>query len=225
MSYYDENTMKFIEKNKLGMEDTFEFGCNACGKCCRNRETLILAGYDVFRIAKFKGMTTQEVLNKYCFGYIGSDSRLPIVSIKPRQDNACPFLRMGKCELHNPSAKVLTCSLFPLGRAFDSRTNEYIYFKQPDVTCGNGEKHTLKEWLDTWGIQELDAIFKFWGSALVDLATFCRSIKNKERLQAVQETILAALYVNYDTSRPYIEELQNNLQLLSVIYPELKKKH
>ena len=41
-----------LDKMKIGVDDTFEFGCRACGKCCRNRTDIIVSPRDIYNIAK-----------------------------------------------------------------------------------------------------------------------------------------------------------------------------
>lgn len=211
-----------IMKNKLSLDDEFEFGCNRCGECC-HQETLILTGYDVFNIAKYLNITTEGVLKEYCFGYIGDDSKIPIISLKQRTgDNSCPFLRKSICTIN--SVKPLTCKIYPIGRFYDSRTKEFVYFKQ-NVGCGTKEKHTVKEWVGSVGIKEVDNIGIKWGNSLLDLAKYQRSIKDKNRLDASTKLILIALYINYDTSKGYLEELEKNLKILENLLPKFKRKH
>ena len=36
---------------KIGLDDTFHFGCRQCGKCCINREDIFLNAKDVYNRA------------------------------------------------------------------------------------------------------------------------------------------------------------------------------
>ena len=46
-----EEIMNAIEHNKLTADDPFRFHCTQCGKCCINREDILLTPLDLFRIA------------------------------------------------------------------------------------------------------------------------------------------------------------------------------
>ena len=37
-----QEILENYEKNALGMDDTFQFKCRECGKCCKNREDILL---------------------------------------------------------------------------------------------------------------------------------------------------------------------------------------
>ena len=54
--------LDYIQKNRLGMDDTFEFECRQCGQCCHNRDDLVLTAYDIFRIARHLSVTPLEVI-------------------------------------------------------------------------------------------------------------------------------------------------------------------
>lgn len=213
-----------LMKNKLSLDDEFEFGCKVCGNCCHNNNTLILTGYDVYNISKHLYIEPEQVISKYTYGYIGDDSKLPIISVKQRMaDKSCPFLRKGKCELH-PVAKPLTCKLYPLGRMYHSQNKEFIYFNQK-VSCGTKEKHTVREWLENVDIEEIDRVGEQWGKVLIDLAEYQRGIKDKERLKLSTQMILIALYLNYNTEMGYLEQLEGNLNNLEQLLPKFKRKH
>ncbi len=63
--------LDYIQKNKLGLDDTFEFECRQCGQCCHNRNDLILTAYDIFRIARHMSAAPLGIIEKYCESYIG----------------------------------------------------------------------------------------------------------------------------------------------------------
>lgn len=47
-------------------DDTFEFGCNGCGDCCRHRdESIILSGADVFRLARYLEVKPDNLFEKH----------------------------------------------------------------------------------------------------------------------------------------------------------------
>lgn len=111
--------MAMAENNAIGLDDEFEFACLACGNCCRNREDLLVTPYDIFRIAKYLQMSMKEVIEKYCEVYIGDDSRLPVVRIKPKIHNlVCPFLKKGLCGIQE--AKPLICGIYVKKRIMQS---------------------------------------------------------------------------------------------------------
>ena len=41
-----------IQLNTVGLDDTFKFHCDQCGKCCAYRDDIILSTMDIFKMAK-----------------------------------------------------------------------------------------------------------------------------------------------------------------------------
>ena len=92
-----DNRLKQIYDNfdrlKIGLDEEFKFNCTMCGKCCINREDILLNPKDMFNLAKELNMEAKQVLEAYCETYIGSDSRFPIVRLKPKGSiKRCPLL-------------------------------------------------------------------------------------------------------------------------------------
>ena len=69
---------------EIGLDDTFVFHCTQCGKCCIHRDDILLSPKDLFNIAKKFQITPENALDQYCETYIGSNSRLPVVRLKPQ---------------------------------------------------------------------------------------------------------------------------------------------
>ena len=115
-----KNILNDFEKNQLDPDEPFRFHCTMCGKCCINREDLLLNPRDMYNLAKELGMTPHEVMNAYCETYIGSDSRLPVVRLKPKGEiKCCPLLKDRKCSVHRPSLRSARC--FPLAGVLRKR--------------------------------------------------------------------------------------------------------
>ena len=112
-----------LMQNLLSLDDTFAFRCVGCGKCCIQREDILLTARDLFRAAKHLGLKTEEFVDTYCECYIGGTSKLPVVRLKPEGANHhCPMLNGKKCLIH--AAKPIVCALFPLGRMVTGEKND-----------------------------------------------------------------------------------------------------
>lgn len=221
---YDEKFLEDMRKRQLGLDDTFNFNClTECrGQCC-HRDDLILTAFDIYRIAKYKEQTMSQVITDNCFAYMGSDSKLPIISVKPRiGDKSCRFLRMGRCEVHE--CKPISCKLFPLGRYLPATAvnADYVYFLQP-INCGGKDKQVVRDWIGD-DMPENDIACKAWGKVIVELAQFLQGIKNDRQLQGFQQIILYALYFNYDPALDnFIEQLEYNVDKLQTVLPGFKR--
>lgn len=154
-----------LDKMKIGVDEPFRFHCDQCGKCCINREDILLNPRDVYNMAKELGQEPKDVFALYCEYYIGSDSRFPLVRIKPRGSiKRCPLMKDRKCSIHK--AKPTVCALFPIGRciSFEQKkeklTTEDITYIFTNPGCGDtSESHTVREWLGEFGIPIEDIYF------------------------------------------------------------------
>lgn len=207
-----------FEKMQIGLDDTFRFRCTMCGKCCRNRDDILLNPFDLFRLAKGLGFAPKEVVDKYCDTYIGNSSRFPIVRLNSiGVDKRCPFLKGNRCAVHHNKPTV--CALFPLGRCVKyepenrklSDKTEYIL--QP-IACGDKkENHTVREWLEQSHIPVDDEFFGIWNSVLSELSMAIHAmekvLKEKELLM-VWNVIFAELYLKYDTEQEFQPQFEVN---------------
>lgn len=229
--------MKYIlnefEKNQLGPDEPFKFHCTMCGKCCIKREDILLNPRDMYNLAKELGMTPHEVMNTYCETYIGSDSRLPVVRLKPRGEiRRCPLLKDRKCSVHN--AKPTVCALFPIGRGIagekgniHSLTVKDIrhFFSEPG--CGDdSETHTVREWLGEFGLSPEDEFFIKWQKCLFELSMcFCRLEKKLGAdMGPIWSLTGSILYLMYDIEKPFEPQFSAHLGELHKLISELAEE-
>lgn len=103
-----------LDSMKIGLDEPFKFHCDMCGKCCIHREDILLSPKDIYNMSKELGIKPEELFERYCEVYVGPDSRVPIVRLKPRGSvKRCPLLKNRKCMVHK--AKPTVCAMFPLG--------------------------------------------------------------------------------------------------------------
>ena len=222
-----EEILQMAEKARIGVDDTFRFRCTACGKCCTNREDIMMNPLDVYRAAKHLEMEVTELLDKYCIVFVGRSSLLPIVSPKMKgRIKKCPFLENRKCSIHE--AKPAVCELFPLGRIGDGKADGKVsYFLQP-LDCGKkDEVHTVREWLSGSGLKESEEWFFEWQAAIAVLSKKMRSIfldpgedvlKDKDKAEKilliggeVEKALIATIYLNYDMDKEFLPQFKENL--------------
>lgn len=229
-----EKVMQDFENKQLGVDKPFEFHCTMCGKCCINREDILLNPKDLFNLARELRLTTKEVVTQYCECYIGADSRLPVVRLKPRGSiKRCPLLKDRKCSVHK--AKPTVCALFPLGRGIAVEkgdigrvTTADIRYFFTDPGCGNKtETHTVRDWLGTFGIPMQDEFFVEWQQCVMALSMKFRELEKKSDrvMGAIWDSTLIVLYMTYDVDRefePQFKERVANLQkMIAVLEAEL----
>lgn len=221
-----QEIMEHYDEMLIGVDDTFQFGCDQCGKCCINREDILLNPKDIFNIARELSLTPEEVVEKYCETYLGDTSRIPIVRLKPRGSiKRCPLLKDRKCSVHK--AKPVVCAMFPLGRCIRIESDKYkpenlenieIQYIINPIDCGDrSETHTVREWLGAFGIPLQDASFISWQKTISAVGAKIHELEPTypERcMDMVWSFIYSVLYLNYDMTKDYDEQFQENSEKL-----------
>ncbi len=212
------------EQMLIGLDDTFRFHCTTCGKCCINREDILLNALDVYNLAKELNMSTTDVFQEYCEAYVGKYSHMIIVRLKPLGSaKRCPLLKGQKCSVHK--AKPTVCALYPLGRTMVSKTDQTLDFSKrtpqyilQEITCGDkSETHTVREWLNEFNISEHDLFFPLWMQTISDIGSFVREAEKhvgEKAISLVFNAILISIYLKYDTNKPFLPQFQENSTML-----------
>lgn len=213
-----------LDSLKIGLDEQFKFGCTMCGKCCINREDILLSPRDIYRMSKELGISTEDLFKQYCETYVGTDSRIPIVRLQPRGSvKRCPLLKNRKCMVHR--AKPAVCAMFPIGRClmaenpkegfrdFSKARLQYI-FMNPE--CGDkSETHTVREYLESFGVPIEDEFFMEWQRTVLRLGDICRKIEKEVRMEVMEQVWTAAfigLYLYYDTEADFMPQFKENAQ-------------
>lgn len=220
---------ELMELPTLGLDDTFEFNCRACGKCCKNRHDILLTPYDTFRVASHFKRTTKEIIDRHCEVYEGRQSHFPVVHVLPiPPDNACPFLLNKKCTVH--AKKPVLCRVYPLARIFAvARDGESEGDEKPRYYFnGAGCKHepksiTVREWIADVANEESEQAAKLWGDITATIYPLIQPDKLKvstETRQQMFNILFSVLYLEYDMNKPFIPQFQENFEKLKVIFKE-----
>ena len=224
----------------IGTDEHFRFHCKQCGKCCINREDILLNSKDLYNISKELGLAPRDTIAQYCEVYLGQNSRIPIVRLKPRGSiKRCPLLRDRKCSVHN--AKPTVCALFPLGRSIKLDAKETdpnaierarIQYIINPIECGDrSEEHTVREWVESFGIPIHDNDFIAWQKALFSVRQQIVELEKMlpdKSMERVWSITYQALYLNYDIQEDFRKQFQKNsdrlidaLEQLPALWKEL----
>lgn len=224
---YSEKDFETFQKNELRPEDTFRFECKMCGRCCRNREEpILITGADIYRIANALSTTMMDVVANKTVGYIGDTSHIPVLVLKERLDGSCSLLRNGRCMVHQDKPAV--CALFPLGRFSDLRNNSFHYFVNPR-SCQTGKTDgkvwTLQEWLDEFNICESEKMTAAWNRLIGGVTMVTFKMKKEKINGRLLDALISALYLDYNTSIPYIEQVESHMRRLKVFFKQVFNKN
>lgn len=222
-----------ISKNTIGLDDEFRFKCRACGKCCKNRDDILLNPRDLYNIARKLNQPIAQVALTYCEAYTGATSRLPIVRLKPLgPERVCPLLTGNRCSVHD--AKPTVCALFPLGRVKMNPNGEPLtpsepattgYILQPISCGGTNQNQTVRKWLDRFGIPIDDTFFDLWNGAIVRLSILMRNTEKRvspEAFRMFTQYLTQSLYFNYDLALAFLPQFIANSANLEPVLEKLE---
>jgi len=233
----EEMMLHNIQTNTVGLDDTFKFHCDQCGKCCTYRDDIILSPMDIFKMARELKITPVDFYHEYCVFNIGEHTRMPIVRLgSVGKDYHCVLLKNHKCSVH--TVKPAVCGMFPLGRYMsfekdtydqaDFATNKVKYLLQPPDCGDDSEEHTVREWLSGFDINLEDEVFVEWQKAISRFGNKINELEKKQDMLTMMEiwfVVRVVLYLQYDTSKDFLPQFKNNaehlLKLLNNI-PKLK---
>ena len=232
------NKLKYIAENldslKIGLDETFKFNCTMCGKCCINREDILLKPKDLFVACKELSLKPQEFIQKYCECYVGDSSGLPIVRLKPVGGNKrCPMLQGSRCAIHN--AKPEVCAMFPIGRCISidknelensDKISEIVYINQK-VNCGDKRvTHTVREWLNKFNIPVDDEYFIEWHKVVSSMALDIQELEKytPEKIKGLMyNNLFAFLYVDYDLEKDFMKQFKLNAEKATGMVKHIRK--
>lgn len=230
-----EEMFKDIASITVDPDDTFQFHCTQCGKCCINRTDIMLSPMDIFRMAKELHMSNSDFFRKYCTSHIGDNSRLPIIMLKPvGKDDRCPLLKNNKCSVHN--VKPAVCGMFPLGRYIalphgesgmqPLDQSEVKYLLQP-LDCGDkSETHTVREWLSGFDIALEDKAFLCWNQSLCQISQTLQGLEKTSDMMTMMViwfVTRVTLYDNYNHNEPFLPQLEENVEGLKSLLADIPK--
>ena len=232
-----EEILNMYENSALDLDDSFQFKCRECGKCCKNREDIMLTTRDLYNIARDLGRTMEKIVRRYCEVYIGKDSHVPIIRLRPvGPDKMCPLLHNKKCIVHKVKPSV--CALFPLGRvaAFRKSDGEDKTFEDVkpkyfvwSVTCGTKDQtQTVREWLERFGLPIEDEFYGPWNDTVTFLSIFFHEIEEKKPPQQAMEFLWNAaiqmLYIDYDPKEALLSQFHENSTKIRGLFHAIKEE-
>lgn len=152
----------------LSPQDSLHFECSPAvpcfNECCRDLNQF-LTPYDILRLKNHLGLSSGRFLAEYTRLHTGPESGLPIVTLKPKQndDGLCPFVSPAGCKVYDN--RPSSCRTYPLVRALtrSRRTGEiterFMVLREPHCLGFNRrQQHTVRQWIDGQEIAVYNAV-------------------------------------------------------------------
>ena len=178
----------------------FRFACNpevACfNACCRDLNQF-LTPYDVLRLKRGLGLSSQRFLEQYTRRHTGPGSGLPVVTLNPGDPErmTCAFITPGGCRVYpdRPSS----CRMYPLVRLLcrsrqttDVRV-EYRLLQEPHCRGFHAvELRTVHGWMLEQGLMEYNAE----NDRLLDVVSLKARFSSKSLPPSLAEQVYTAWY-------------------------------
>jgi Fe-S-cluster containining protein len=151
-----ENFIKLKRDAKICFSCKREYSC--FNQCCTDTN-IFLTPYDVLRLRKHLGISSEEFLEKYTIQPFTKEQKLPVVLLKLMDDDKknCPFVTEEGCTVYEN--RPWSCRMYPIGLASQKTRsedpgNEFYFFQEDDFCEGNKSKQewTIDEWMKNQGV-------------------------------------------------------------------------
>ena len=238
------STNSFFKKSEntiyLEMEDSFDFSCVNCGSCCHNNSGHTLTSYDIYRLAKKFKVSMSDIIHQYCrWDDKQFDPIIPVTLMNMQHTGYCSLYENGKCTAH--SGKPIFCAILPLNMGFGYENESILYSLMSESQMPAGcsfvsKRYTLRDWLSEYNILENDPDIFSWYKTIVKLMDTpliemyrngidCSDVGDRVK-KRVTNLLRKVLYIEYDTERPFSNQIASNLDTalveIETMYSELR---
>lgn len=168
---------------KLTDASRFTFRCHkgvSCFTACCSNINIVLPPYDLLRLRKRLGMTTEDFINTHCDIEILAKTLLPVITLKMSADDKknCPFLTPEGCTVYED--RPSNCRYYPVGMATLRNKDaeggkDEFYFMIKEGHCKGFEEHTdwtVGEWRKDQGADLYDEMNRGWMDILIKKKSF-----------------------------------------------------
>ena len=148
MKYLSDLDANKAAINQLNPNDTFNFSCHSglpCFNTCCHNLNLFLYPYDVVRLKKGLGLSTDEIIHNYVDIVLREGQFFPEVMLRMAEtpEKPCIFLRSEGCGVYGD--RPHTCRLFPIEQgayvnAATGRAQTVNFFRPPGFCQGPAQE-------------------------------------------------------------------------------------
>ncbi len=173
--------MKAVQPTRLDADTKFKFACHpgvSCfTRCCSNID-IMLTPYDVLRMKKRLGISSEEFLVNYTITRIDDKSSHPYAYLKMSEgdERLCPFLKSREegCAIYED--RPVICRYYPVGQTTlkkqegEEILHEEFYFFVREEHCKGYEEDTewtIQSWRDDQGAEHFDSMNRGWKELLM----------------------------------------------------------
>ncbi|MFH1351112.1 MAG: YkgJ family cysteine cluster protein [Pseudomonadota bacterium] len=197
MSYFDAQKK---QKSRMDPDHPFRFHCSegvSCFTRCCQDVTIVLTPYDVLRLKRGKGISSDEFLERYTIILPKKKRLIPLVMLKMNEeDTRCPFVTQEGCSIYE--YRPWPCRMYPLDMN-DDGTLDLITDDSHCFGLKEKEEWRIGEWLVEQGVVPYDEMNTLFTEITAPLQAQEMDIENPQ----ITKMIFMALY-NLDKFREFV---------------------
>ena len=189
-----------VQKRKMTPEHVFNFKCHAgisCfTQCCRD-VTIVLTPYDILRLKKGLGISSEEFLDRYTLIRPQKNRLIPLVVLKMNEnDKKCLFVTERGCSIYKD--RPWPCRMYPLDMDDDGT---FSLIARADRCRGLVEEDPWRigDWLSDQGIVPYEEMNAFFSGITIPLRSQKMDIDNPQ----IAKMLFMALY-NTDKFKEFV---------------------
>jgi uncharacterized protein len=230
---------------KLTGNSRFRFRCHKGVKCftaCCSNINIVLPPYDLLRLRKRLGMTSEDFINQYCVIEILAKTLLPVITLKMKNDDkrSCPFVTPEGCTVYEDRPNI--CRYYPIGMATlrnkeaEGGKDEFYFITKEDHCKGFEEDGdwTINAWRKDQEADLYDDVNRGWMDILIKKKSFGEKefpdIKNKmffmvsTNTDYFREFVFSSSFLEtYEIPASRIEKVRtDDVELLKLAYEWLR---
>jgi len=204
--------MKDVDPTQLTLKSEFKFRCHkgipCFTKCCGNIN-ILLTPYDIIRMKKRLGISSEEFLEKYTHMELDDKSKQPLVRLKmlDDQEKTCHFVTPDGCMIYTD--RPANCRYYPIGQGIMRKetekgpVNEEFYFFIREPHCLGYQENTewtIQSWKDDQEASLYDEMNREWKEVQLRRNPLLKELDSNKQAQ-----IYTACY-DIDRFRRYVFE-------------------
>jgi hypothetical protein len=202
-----------VVHTKLSLKSRFRFKCHKGIKCftrCCSNIDILLTPYDVVRMKKRLGISSEEFLQKYTRVEIDEKSSHPLLYLLMKDDEkrSCPFVTKEGCTIYTD--RPANCRYYPVGQGTVKKQGEngpeeeeFYFFINEKHCFGFEEKKswTIASWREDQEIDLYDRINREWKTIQLR-----KNLPGQPELDEKKQMIFFMASYNLDKFREFIFE-------------------
>ena len=186
--------------SRMDPEHLFQFNCypgvSCFTQCCQD-VTIVLTPYDIVRIKRGLGISSDEFLDKHTIIIPKKGHLIPLVILKMNEkDKRCPFVSEKGCSIYEN--RPWPCRIYPLDMN-DDGTFHLITDPSRCLGLKEDDEWRIGEWLVNQGVVPYDEMNGLFSEITTPLRAQEPEIENPQ----ISKMIFMALY-NLDKFREFV---------------------